>query len=74
MQALHILYLLVACVCFYWILFYPFFISNVQLFIWQFFGEQMGQVLFYADFVFGNEVEGAAYGAAKGYVGYAVLR
>jgi adenosine kinase len=36
-------------------------------FLVQFFGDQMAAVVPYADFVFGNESEAAAYGAAKEY-------
>lgn len=36
-------------------------------FLIQFFGDQMASVMPYADFVFGNESEAAAYGEAKGY-------
>jgi adenosine kinase len=36
-------------------------------FLVQFFGDQLASVLPYADFVFGNESEAAAYGEAKGY-------
>ena len=36
-------------------------------FLIQFFGDQMAAVMPYADFVFGNESEAAAYGTAKGY-------
>lgn len=36
-------------------------------FLIQFFGDQMAAVVPYADFVFGNESEAAAYGEAKGY-------
>jgi adenosine kinase len=36
-------------------------------FLIQFFGDQMAAVLPYADFVFGNESEAAAFGAAKGF-------
>lgn len=36
-------------------------------FLIDFFGDQMATVMPYADFVFGNESEAAAYGKAKGY-------
>jgi len=36
-------------------------------FLVQFFGDQMAAVVPFADFVFGNESEAAAYGEAKGY-------
>lgn len=36
-------------------------------FLIQFFADQMASVMPYADFVFGNESEAAAYGEAKGY-------
>jgi adenosine kinase len=36
-------------------------------FLIQFFADQMAAVMPYADYVFGNESEAAAYGAAKGY-------
>jgi len=36
-------------------------------FLIQFFGDQMAAVMPYADIVFGNESEAAAYGTAKGY-------
>lgn len=36
-------------------------------FLIQFFGDQLAATLLYADFVFGNESEAAAYGESKGY-------
>jgi sugar/nucleoside kinase (ribokinase family) len=44
------------------------FVFNLSApFLIQFFADQMAAVMPYADFVFGNEVEAATYGAAKGY-------
>jgi adenosine kinase len=44
------------------------FVFNLSApFLIQFFADQMASVMPYADFVFGNEVEAATYGTAKGY-------
>lgn len=44
------------------------FVFNLSApFLIQFFADQMAAVMPYADFVFGNEVEAATYGTAKGY-------